>query len=154
MFLILLNSLSVSVANNLSPYHARLWRPLPWPNAKPMGTMITCHSLARNPTAIKACLSNTLFTALPYGTTFVYVSALSPEKSSKNIHTYFQIYWHRTWLEPIFDLLLDFVCLFVFEFRSFRSIGTIAGLGGVIGLLPRPNKGGRTTEKRRPKGQE
>ena len=28
---------------------------------------------------------------------------------------------------------------------SFRSIRTIAGPGGVIGPLPRPNEGGRTT---------
>ena len=38
------------------------------------------------------------------------------------------------------------VCLFVLlEFRSFRSIQTIAGPGGVIGPLPRPNEGERTT---------
>ena len=38
------------------------------------------------------------------------------------------------------------VCLLVLvEFRSSRPIRTIAGPGGVIGPLPRPNEGGRTT---------
>ena len=41
-----------------------------------------------------------------------------------------------------------FVFFLFFEFRSFRSITTIAGPGGVIGPLPRPNKGGRTTKKK------
>ena len=47
-----------------------------------------------------------------------------------------------------------FVCLFqsmaalIFEFRSFRSITTIATPGGIIRPLPRPNKGGRTTKKK------
>ena len=35
--------------------------------------------------------------------------------------------------------------LFLFEFRSFRSVRSIAGRGGVIGPLSRPNSGGRTT---------
>ena len=39
-----------------------------------------------------------------------------------------------------------FVCLF--EFRSFRSMKTIVGPGGVIGPLPRPNQGGGAKNKK------
>ena len=44
------------------------------------------------------------------------------------------------------EILYNIILLF-YEFRSFRSITTIAGPGGVIGPLPMPNKSGRTTKK-------
>ena len=42
----------------------------------------------------------------------------------------------------------------VCEFRSLLSTRDIAGPGGVIGPLPRPKKGGRTTAKRNPIGPD
>ena len=59
-----------------------------------MGTMITCHPLAGNTTALKTCLSNVLSKTLPYGTTFGSVCAFILEKSSKNMQTYIHIYKH------------------------------------------------------------
>ena len=57
-------------------------------NGKPIGTAITCHALDGTTIAPKTCLSDVLSKTLPYGTTFASVSALSPEKSSKDIQTY------------------------------------------------------------------
>ena len=59
--------------------------------------------------------------------------------------------WNNFHRLPLFALDLisshsSMLFVFVlFEFRSFRSVRTIAGPGGVIGPLPRPNEGGRTT---------
>ena len=39
----------------------------------------------------------------------------------------------------------------LFEFRSFRSGRTIAGSGGVVGPLPRPNKVGEPPVSKKPK---
>ena len=81
--LILLNS-SVFLAKNLSQAHDQLWQQLPC-NAKPTGTTFTCN--AGNTIALKASLSNVLSKTLQLGTAFGSVSALSLEKTSKNIQT-------------------------------------------------------------------
>ena len=52
---------------------------------------------------------------------------------------------HRTTVPPALAWCTrsSFLCLF--EFRFFRSVRIIAGPGGEIGPLPRPNECGRTT---------
>ena len=49
-------------------------------------------------------VSNVISMAVPYGATFAPVSALSPEKSIKNI---IYVYIHM-WPEPVFDRLSDY----------------------------------------------
>ena len=46
------------------------------------------------------------------------------------------------------------LCFVLFEFRSFRSVRTIAGPGGVIGPLPRPKHVGEPPEKNSQKCRE
>ena len=52
------------------------------------GATVNCHALAGKPHCAKNYLSDGSPTILPYGTTFASASALSPEKSSKNIQMY------------------------------------------------------------------
>ena len=72
--------------------------------------------------------------------------------------THIHLRKHRASIASSFRRQRTFVTLlttvyFLFLFRSFRSITIIAEPGGVIGPLPRPNKGGRTTRKKQPIGQ-
>ena len=74
-----------------------------------MGTSHTCHPLARITTALKACLSNVLSTTLPYSTILGSLTALTLEKSLKNIHAYKH------------DLLFLFISLAWLRLRAFGA---------------------------------
>ena len=75
--------------------------------------------------SVMSYLSNVLFTGLSYGATLDSLGAVNRQIPAKEMHTYIHI-------------CIVHIYFYLFEFRSFRSVRTVAGPGGVIGHLPKP----------------